>query len=939
MSNGLLAKNGIIVTGSIEVQNAVTASAFSGDGSALTGVATDISSLNTFTSSIQSEVDTLTAATSSYITEIISTSSLLTTASVSSNTITFTKGDDSTFDVTVDTGSGGGGGGLTTASLGLTTSTDPDEILGWRVEYRQVWDLGASNGFGVNNALGTGHPTGLWFKPDGTKAYATARSPRTLYQVDLDTAWDLTSINLSTEIEKPINGSTGLDGGVGPSTPYNLYVKPDGKSFFIIDYNQRDLVEYTCSIAWDLSTYDTAAVRHIRTFEDLNTDGSDFYPRGIYFKPDGTKLFVTNGQASQKNPDIITFDLSTAWDITTATQNTSQSLVNNFTINPYSEDPADTGSVSYIPSDPPNTIAFNTSGSIMYTAGNAETLQQYTLSTPWDITTARIKEAYTVDRLNQVIEQNQNNTMGESYTDPSALYINAEAGYAYMLFHGGDEVIRFTMGDTVIENNVVFDKNLYVNGMLRSEGGIHSAGGALIEGTIKTGAIYGGQFNFSTINASYLYAGNNSFNMKNPQGVYSFGSSVNQNSIFARFTSSVTENRNITIPDKDGTLMLDTDLYYIGRYNTNAQTYVENSGSLEFYYTARADGQGEYSKTKGAVAVSGQTLNRRIFYSDRAFSHPDSSSQWTEYTNGTGDISLDTAKNLAFDLLNFRETGSIPLSFKSSIENHLTDSLYNTSSMGLAYGLRRLSHVHTGYAIQVENDSNVTLDIGFDNDGNLDTGSILTHIGSGEGYVTKWYDQSPNQNDAYYDNTYTYAGDKPKIATGGAMVTDNGKPAIDTSVGGAFVMTNEYSTGTSDFLMTVVANKTSTNSNQGMIIGTQVGNDNRFWLVSSYVNWQINAGSSNHSFASPNNVNIYTLGQQLYTVNHNGSSTTIDRNGIVSTNSGYNRAGPFRATLLFNAWNNVNYEFKGKIQEIIIFEQSSSKADIVSNTNSYYNIY
>ena len=41
MANGLLAKNGIIVTGSIEVQNAVTASSFSGDGSALTGIETD----------------------------------------------------------------------------------------------------------------------------------------------------------------------------------------------------------------------------------------------------------------------------------------------------------------------------------------------------------------------------------------------------------------------------------------------------------------------------------------------------------------------------------------------------------------------------------------------------------------------------------------------------------------------------------------------------------------------------------------------------------------------------------------------------------------------------------------------------------------------------------------------------------------------------------
>lgn len=40
-----------------------------------------------------------------------STSSFLTTASVASNTITFTKGDGSTFPITVNTGSGGGGGG------------------------------------------------------------------------------------------------------------------------------------------------------------------------------------------------------------------------------------------------------------------------------------------------------------------------------------------------------------------------------------------------------------------------------------------------------------------------------------------------------------------------------------------------------------------------------------------------------------------------------------------------------------------------------------------------------------------------------------------------------------------------------------------------------------------------------------------------------------
>ena len=67
------------------------------------------------------------------------TGSLLTTASVSSNTITFTKGDSSTFDITVDTGSGGGGGGsqnlqqvldtgnTATQDIDLTGYIDADE--------------------------------------------------------------------------------------------------------------------------------------------------------------------------------------------------------------------------------------------------------------------------------------------------------------------------------------------------------------------------------------------------------------------------------------------------------------------------------------------------------------------------------------------------------------------------------------------------------------------------------------------------------------------------------------------------------------------------------------------------------------------------------------------------------------------------------------------
>lgn len=78
----------------------------------------------------------------------VDTGSLLTTGSVSGNVLTFTKGDGSTFDLTVDTGSGGGGNAFPytgsaeiTGSLGLTGS------LGVNIEDGN----GENTKFAINN--------------------------------------------------------------------------------------------------------------------------------------------------------------------------------------------------------------------------------------------------------------------------------------------------------------------------------------------------------------------------------------------------------------------------------------------------------------------------------------------------------------------------------------------------------------------------------------------------------------------------------------------------------------------------------------------------------------------------------------------------------------------------------------------------------------------
>ena len=78
------------------------------------------SSFNAYTQSNDQRVSSLEAATASYATSAITASSLI-TASVNLNTITFTKGDGSTFPITVNTGSGGGGS-IDTGSFAITGS-------------------------------------------------------------------------------------------------------------------------------------------------------------------------------------------------------------------------------------------------------------------------------------------------------------------------------------------------------------------------------------------------------------------------------------------------------------------------------------------------------------------------------------------------------------------------------------------------------------------------------------------------------------------------------------------------------------------------------------------------------------------------------------------------------------------------------------------------
>jgi len=97
------------------------------------------------------------------------------------------------------------------------------------------------------------------------------------------------------------------------------------------------------------------------------------------------------------------------------------------------------------------------------------------------------------------------------------------------------------------------------------------------------------------------------------------------------------------------------------------------------------------------------------------------------------------------------------------------------SGAAAAYSVRQLANTAV-ISMTVRRDSDDEEQrFGFDENGDLDTAGIASFCGSANGYVSQWWDQSTNGNHASQGT----AGSQPQIYNGTAVVTENGKPAID----------------------------------------------------------------------------------------------------------------------------------------------------------------
>ena len=217
--------------------------------------------------------------------------------------------------------------------------------------------------------------------------------------------WDISTATLLQSAS--ISSQTG--------SPAGFFLKPDGLKLYLCDGSFSRVLEYSLASPWDISSL---------TYVDfLDVSGKESGLRGVSFKTDGVNVYVTGSTSDS----VHAYTLSTAWDVSTAVFSKSRTLAteNSFPHGlTFKPDGTKMYAVNYLAHDMdeytlssawdigtasfehtfnlsseglyPRQVFFKPDGLVMYTMDNGQDVNQYTLSAAWDISTASFLQNFSV---------------------------------------------------------------------------------------------------------------------------------------------------------------------------------------------------------------------------------------------------------------------------------------------------------------------------------------------------------------------------------------------------------------------------------------------------------------------------------------------------------------------------------------------------------------
>ena len=173
--------------------------------------------------------------------------------------------------------------------------------------------------------------------------------------------------------------------------------------------------------------------------------------------------------------------------------------------------------------------------------------------------------------------------------------------------------------------------------------------------------------------------------------------------------------------------------------------------------------------------------------------------------------------------------------------------------------------------------------------GELDAEALLSFVGTGNGFVRTWYDQSGNGRNA----AQTTLVNQPQIVDSGAVLTMNGRPVVSFD-GNDILLTPSFMLGN-----TVVTVARRSSRFEPVVEGTNVGsNDRGLWGLrasttdfTTHLNYGINGSPLNATNADGFPMNVLQIVSQ--TVAKGLVATTASPWGIGGGSSGYVRLNGF----------------------------------------------
>ena len=239
--------------------------------------------------------------------------------------------------------------------------------------------------------------------------------------------YTVTSVSQPLRIEDSYFINRSTSVSARDTAPTGLFFSSDGTKLFVAGDADNNIVAYNLSTAWDITT---------ATFVNESGTSVETSPTGLFFSSDGTKLYIIG----TLNDNVYQYNLTTAWTL-------PATLPTPTTFSVGGQDTVPTG------------ISFNDNGTKMYIVGDTNnSVYEYNLSSAWNVTSAAFSVSFSVSTQS---------------TSPADITFSSDGKHMLIIDSGSDIIYQYNLTTAWSTNTAVYSNSFSVATQETTPAGIY----------------------------------------------------------------------------------------------------------------------------------------------------------------------------------------------------------------------------------------------------------------------------------------------------------------------------------------------------------------------------------------------------------------------------------------------------------------------------------